>query len=53
VGTRVVGKVATRVAIVVACAVAAIAVNLTILHRTPTDPIGRLKVSPATSTTAP
>lgn len=50
-----IGRVATRVAIVVACAVAAIAVNLTILHRTPSDPIGRtvVVVSPAPSTTAP
>lgn len=53
VGTRLVSKMATRIAIVLACAVAAIAVNLTILHRTPTDPIGNFKVAPVTSTPAP
>lgn len=28
------------------CALAAIAVNVSILHRTPTDPIGRVHVAP-------
>jgi hypothetical protein len=39
---RALAAVVGTVALTVVCAIAAIAVNLSILHRTPPDPIGRL-----------
>jgi hypothetical protein len=50
-----VATVVGTVALTVVCAIAAIAVNLSILHRTPPDPIGRLarQLHHTTTTTQP